>query len=452
MLLNTLCDYYDILLKNGEITPDGYSKVTIDYIVYLTSHGEIDDIVDCENKTADKSYIILPKRTEQSAINANYIEHRFRYLFGLDYNGNAFTTDDSKNKIKKSHNLFVEKNLKFIDGLNSPIVNAYREFLRNWNPEKEKENKFILQIGKKITTSKLAIGLAGDTAMLHDDPGIKARWESIYSQRAEPSKNDVISQCAITGQPGPIAKTHDKIRGLNNLGACLVSFKGSAFESYNNTQGYNANVSKESMKKYTTSLNYLLSDTKHRFAFGDITIVHWGSNLGGTDLINTFLFGDSTKTNSEQSISALEDFNQFVKNGGNINNIDTLDFLNDIEEDVKYNLVGLKPNSGRLSVKFMYQKNLREMIINICKHKIDMFVGYSIDNSTLWRIKNAFYSQKIKKTIDPNIISGLLNAIINGVEYPKAILSETINQIRKGEKIDATRAGIANAYINRSTT
>ena len=36
MLIKALCEYYDILEEKGQVTPEGYSKVKIDYMICLT--------------------------------------------------------------------------------------------------------------------------------------------------------------------------------------------------------------------------------------------------------------------------------------------------------------------------------------------------------------------------------------------------------------------------------
>ena len=76
MLIQALCDYYDILAKDGRVLPDGYSAVNIHYKISLTPDGKIDGMISCqqlEMKSAGKgktkgkkipTRIILPQRTE----------------------------------------------------------------------------------------------------------------------------------------------------------------------------------------------------------------------------------------------------------------------------------------------------------------------------------------------------------------------------------------------------
>ncbi len=50
MLIQGLCDYYDILAKAGKVLPSGYSNVKIHYLVSLTEEGKIDEIINYQKK------------------------------------------------------------------------------------------------------------------------------------------------------------------------------------------------------------------------------------------------------------------------------------------------------------------------------------------------------------------------------------------------------------------
>ena len=115
MLIKGLCDYYDILREKGEVLPDGYSIVPVKYKVSLTEQGEIDEIVSCQEeaqvpgkkpKLVPKD-MVMPKRTEKPGIDANIIEHRPLYIFGLNFSNDGFTTEDNTKKAIKSHQDFV---------------------------------------------------------------------------------------------------------------------------------------------------------------------------------------------------------------------------------------------------------------------------------------------------------------------------------------------------------
>ena len=114
MLIHALSGYYDILAKAGKVLPEGYSNVKIHYKVCLTEDGRIDEILSCKVRTEQKAAkgkikevwnprnMVMPKRTEKPGIDANIIEHRPLYLFGLNCDKEILSPEDRTQKAKKS--------------------------------------------------------------------------------------------------------------------------------------------------------------------------------------------------------------------------------------------------------------------------------------------------------------------------------------------------------------
>ena len=218
MLIKALCDYYDILSKDGKVLPEGYSNVKIHYLISLTGEGKIDEIIDCQkkeqvpagkNKVKEKKVpveLVMPQRTEKPGIDANIAEHRPLYIFGLNLDGDTLSPEDRTDKARKSHKAFVETNLKFTENLHSPVVKAYRNFLLNWKPEEETENRWLLGLGKEYGKSGFAFCLSGNPdCLLHEDAELLKKWEAGYAQRTEGGEKGKTAQCAITGEQAPIA-------------------------------------------------------------------------------------------------------------------------------------------------------------------------------------------------------------------------------------------------------
>lgn len=200
MLVKALCDYYDILAETGQVLPIGYSNVKVHYLVALTPDGKIDGIIDWQvtenysagNKIKERQVprnVIMPKRTEATKIESNIIEHRPLYLFGLNFENGALTPYDEKQKAVESHTDFIEKNKEFLSGIDSLLVNSYRNFIENWNPEDEVNNQFLLNIGKKYNNSYFAFCLSGrPDLLLHEDDAVKQKWESCLEKQEEDIK------------------------------------------------------------------------------------------------------------------------------------------------------------------------------------------------------------------------------------------------------------------------
>lgn len=156
MLIKALNEYYDILARNDKVCKDGFSKQNITHMIMLRKDGTVSDIINVEQESEPDSKgktklqpisVILPKRTEKRGVDSSIIEHKGERIFGLKYEkqSDKYSAKDDTNKAKKSHKIFVEKNLDFTEGMTSDIVVAYRNFMMKWNPEEETTNKSLEQ-------------------------------------------------------------------------------------------------------------------------------------------------------------------------------------------------------------------------------------------------------------------------------------------------------------------
>lgn len=495
MLIKALCDYYDLLKRSGKVLPDGYSKVGISYVVALNADGSIDDILDVREtlEVSDKKKqrkipkeIILPLRTEKSGIEANIIDHRPLYIFGLNMEKNALNPNDETYRATNSHKDFVKKNLDFIKELDTPVVNAYRNFLLGWNPAGEINNEKLLSLGRNYSKSKYAFCLTGfPDKLLSDDPDITSCWNDYYKKTNEDKTDDFIAQCAITGKTASIARLHNKIKGLpgQGTGGVLVLFNNPSDSSYSHTQSYNSNISIGVMKKYTKALNFLLKESAHRVTLDDATVVFWAMDDGKQyeELFSKLYFGSQDDlADAKKTEEIIKHLLIDAKSGGITGN--NLEIDNVIKKDVDFYLLGLKTNKSRISIKFIYRKKYADLMYNLARFQND--INMSQDDPRpipLYKIKNELLSQKNKKRnentkdkIDPALVAKIMNAAINNLALPEELFSTVIRRVKtdsdgkndeaektnnkksesapKGRgvrKINAIRVGIIKACINR---
>ena len=157
--------------------------------------------------------VVMMQRTEKSGIEANIIEHRPLYLFGLNLENETLTPLDRTEKAKKSHEACVTENLEFLEGIDTPLANAFRNFLLKWNPEEETENVHLLQLGKDYAKSIYAFCLSGSPQLrLHEVKELKQKWDSRYEKKNQENQDDITAQCAISGKMEPPARIHLKIK------------------------------------------------------------------------------------------------------------------------------------------------------------------------------------------------------------------------------------------------
>jgi CRISPR-associated protein Csd1 len=464
MLIKGLCDYYDILREKGEVLPDGYSIVPVKYKVSLTEQGEIDEIVSCQEeaqvpgkkpKLVPKD-MVMPKRTEKPGIDANIIEHRPLYIFGLNFSNDGFTTEDNTNKAKKSHQDFVTKNLAFIEGIDSPVVNAYRKFIENWRPEEEIENRYLLDLGKNYSNSGFAFFLSGEPdKMLHEDSQLREQWEKYYEEKGDGEEEQYVAQCAVTGENAPIARIHGKIKGVYGglaTGSVLIGFNNSSENSYGNEQSYNSNISKEVMRKYTEALNYLLKGRDHKITIDDITVIFWAmsKDSGYEDNVMAMLMG---QPEGQDGIKTEEMIKDLLSRGSQlgITEREVEDKFNDIDENVDFYIAGLKPNSSRLSIKFILRKRYGDILMNIARFQGEIQVKEPLKVVPLYWIKGEMVSPKSSnEKVNPDLMTKLFEAVMYNNRFPVALLETLIRRVKTDKYINDTRAGLIKAYLNRN--
>ena len=468
MLIKALCDYYDMLAVDNKVLPDGYSNVKIHYLISLTMEGKIDEFIEYQEKTEYKAAkgqikekwepkeIQMPQRTEKPGIDSNIIEHRPLYIFGLNLEDGVLAPKDRTNKAAKSHETFVNVNLKFIEGIDSPVVNAYRNFLLSWNPEKETENDKLLELGKNYGKSGFAFCLSGyPDQLLHDDMQIKEKWNSIYNTASGETEKEYISQCAISGEKTVIARIHSKIKGVYGglaTGSVLIGFNNSSENSYGSEQSYNSNISQTAMKKYTEALNFLLGSSNHKRLLDDITVVFWAMDTSEVceDMMLAMLYGQSDKMDAKETEHMLK---ELLKSGGRGQLTEKrLQSLYMIQPDVDFYMLGLKPNSSRLSVKFIYKKKYADILWNIARFQRDVQLSGEILPVSIAGIKEEMRSPKnTSEKINPALLTGLFQSILYGTPYPISLLETVVRRVKTDSgSISRIRAGIIKACINRN--
>lgn len=469
MLIKALCDYYDVLAAEGKVLPDGYSKQNVHYLICLTLDGKIDEIVNfqtIERTTAKNGKIkekfipkevVMPLRTEKSGIDGNIIEHRPLYIFGLNFVGDKFSPYDNTQKAEKSHEIFVEENLKFIEGLDSPVINAYRAFIENWQPENETENSYLLGLGKAYNNSYFAFCLSGrPDLLLHEDLLIKEKWERQYAE-SNTDSDKIKSQCTITGEIEPIARIHRNLKGIvggHTKGCSLICFNNASECSYGNEQSYNSNISETAMKKYTGAFNYLLGNKRHKKLIDDITVVYWATggekNEVCSDLMSFLVFGDDDLMDENQTEEMLDGLMKSAREG-NISSERILS-IDNIDKNVDFYMVGIKPNSSRVALKFIYHRKFGQMLENIALHQSDMQMGEKVIPVPIWKLKKEMISPKSSnEKVDASLLAEIFKTIIYGTNYPAYLLSTIIRRVKTDRKINGIRAGAIKACINRKS-
>lgn len=455
-MIEALCDYYD-----SHAIDNRYKKETIHYLICLTPDGQIAKIIDNENHEET-----IPNDVVKNG-DTHYIDYRPKYIFGLelDKNNNLVCAKSKKGEIL--FDMCKTKTLAFLEGLDSPIINAYRKFLEKWVPNDNCQNADLITI-KKFNTSKFLFCLDGqsDTTIICYDNTIKDRYEYLSSL---PAENAVTSQCAITGKTMPIAKTHNRIN--IGTGASFVSYNSDAFESYGKIQSFNSNISEEAMRKYTCAINHMLGEKekktittktgetkeitymKHVCYIDDTQVLFWSDNDNqndNCDLLNSLLF-NSSKWNEELTENIIKNVLESAKQG-----IPKSNAIN-IDDNAQFYIIGFKPNSTRLSIKFQYKSKFGNILENLIQHQNDLMIINATKFMPIYQIIKAIKSDTSTSEKTDNALSAkLMDSILNNTPYPVQLLMKCLSRLRvetnehpkKSQRIQH-QVRIIKAYLNR---
>lgn len=459
-MLRALCEYYDCLRARPDsgLIKEGYSKIIVNYNLVLRADGLIrailpyvrDIAVGKKIKTVGKEEI-FPFRNSISGIAAETIDHREKYLFGLEWDKNKEAPATTANSVKAFEKC-REVNLAFLQGIDSPLAQAYMSFMQNWRPEEQTQNPELLNLGKDYAAAKFVITLEGEeTVPLNRLPQVCAKWEQSLSSSDE---GGVIGQDAISGEYLPLARTHDKIAGIRGgqaSGVNLVCFNNTAFESYGRTKSYNASISQKSMKKYTTALNFLVSSPMHRQTIGDMTLLYWANTKDSEkpylDFLSFSLFSPSSDEAKDEILDSV--FRKLRE--GRTPDMDFADLSTD------FYILGVKPNVSRLAVKLFERSKFGKLMANVAKHCNDLSFSVNDRQLSVWEIDRALQSPVTNESSDPALQAKLLLSIIRGLPYPQTLLNTVVRRCRtdrdNAEKqfysVSSTRARIIKACLIR---
>lgn len=478
MILQDLAKLYDQLIddENAEISPPGFSKVNINYLLSLGPNGKLLDIlyVFVEQESGKKKIekplrLNLPEAMKRTVgIAPNLLWDNPAYVLGI--------VDQTKTEeyCKVRFEAFRENNLEFLENADCPEAVALKNFLRRYTQTDLAQHP-IVQAKKDdllSTSGFLTFQFEPTKKLISDAPQIR---RLISTQWHTPDSDSVEAQCLITGEIAPVQRLHAAIKGIaggQSTGGSIVSFNDRAYESYGKEkkQGLNAPVSEAAAFAYTTSLNYLLSvDNPHkRIQLGDSTVVYWAesNNPAYADLFQAMLNPDwSFDRNPEEQTQANKTYDNemtevLAKIARTIRDGASLDFrsLNTgLDSATTFHVLGLAPNAARISIRFYEKAAFSKIIAKLVQHHEDISMGQERPWS-VWRILKETISPKAsKQEASPLLAGALMRSILTGLPYPVALYYAILNRVRadnddpsKGVyKVSALKAGIIKACLLR---
>ena len=445
MIVQSLTQYYDAMLKRGAISAPGWGPASISYAICLDLDGNVQRLVNttCETVVGKKTVLrpqtmTLPAAVKRSSgIAANFLWDNSIYILG------AGKDDGDKKKAQRNIKCFeaaAQLHHDILDGVDSPAARAILKFFDKWKPEDAPNAEALQDIFDDVTKgANITFRVDGEFA--YEDEQIRAAWQHCQESGGDYAK----MQCLVTGREDEIPNVHPAIKGVRDAqssGAALVSFNAPAFCSYGHEQNMNAPIGKYAAFAYTTALNHLLADKNNVQYIGDMTVVCWAEDADERyqAMGISALFGDA-----EAHGQTADAVRAVLKNMARGLPSD------DLEPSHKFYVLGLAPNAARVSVRFFMQGTFGAFMKNINDHYERLEIvrpGWADDGLlTPWEMLRATVNMKSRDKAPSAVMSGaVMRAILEGGRYPASLLEGVMLRIRAESDITWQRAAILKAY------
>jgi CRISPR-associated protein Csd1 len=445
LIIQALCRHYDLLASDSgsSIPLNGFSIEKVNYEITLSPNGEIVGLIDLcvfDGKKVIPTSLVVPIHAKRSSgILPFFLCEKGDYVFGRG-------SKDS-DRLNRQNHAFKDLHERILSTVDDPGAFAMLQFIRSWSSENVEKTSALSSLdSEELEKSVFVFRMEGDPAFLHQHPAIQKAWLASLADKHEGQK----SQCLITGEDTYIKSVHDPIKGVKGAqtsGAAIVSFNFPSVISYGKAQSSNAPIGEESAFKYVTTLNWLLASRRNRMQIGDATTVFWAESPEYEDLLGEFLDpsgrGDEVEgkriidaATREQVFSILDS----LRRGHSLS--DKSIFRN---PDTNVHIVGLAPNSARISIRFYHQDTLGSSIERIAQHYLDLELERPtwMSETSLpgpYVLLRAIAPQHDLEKLPETMVGPFMLSILTGAPYPSSLMAQVILRIRANDGIK-TRDG-----------
>lgn len=456
-MMHALNDLYGRLFEAGEAPDFNHSMVSVGYALEIDMDGNFLRLTDIRSlKDGDPRPVrkAIPAVQRTSGVlprlGCDYLTYVLGVGFKEEKEGSTkrIVPDFNANAAEK-HAAFLDRHLELFAGTNDPHLAAFLRFMESWEPEQF--NSRELDNDALVHTLQIEIGEGDDRILLHEHP--------VIVREAKKPSNEPLVRCLVTGEEGPLARTHLPIKGVwgsRPTGGRIVTFNQTSFCSYGKDQGENAPISEKAAFNYVTALNTLLAERgeqRRNALVGDTTTVFWAKapEAEAVDECEWILSSVMDPPTDADEASKVRDTMRKLSKG------QPSDFSK-LDPETEVFLLGLAPNSARLVVRFWFPGTVSEFSANALKFWEELTIEpegwtsvpaiWSIILETVVPDKNG---KRKMSDADPMLSGEILKSVLTGSPLPRSLLSKILTRINKDRDVNARRAAICRAIINQTT-
>ena len=422
MLVQALAEYADHYLAE-QLKDPAWEMKPVPWLLEISRQGTFLNVTPrMTTETRGKKQVQVPVQMSVpfSPVNRNSGEHPWLGTDDIVYVlGNGPWTPDKtadKEKAEKHHDAFVKLIGKAATETGDAALQSCVLFYVN--AEEVEKARNALRDAKPGTLVALSVG-----GPLADCETIQQFWRDHYQREFAERMEGSEGECMISGKLGPIAPTHEKIKGASSLGGqasgvALMSFDKEAFRSYGWEQNRNSPVSPDRALAYVLAFNDLLKQDKgRRKDIAGIGFLYWLKNPADINVIDVMDRADP------QQVKDLLRFDPAA-------NPDTNRFY----------MAAVSGNGGRLRVRHWADLALTRVKFNLqnwhrqLRVEYPRYSGEEPNPVRLWQLLHA-----LARDGEPNdhTVLALLRRGIEGLPLGQSVLSTALTRLRHPGGLDS---------------
>lgn len=415
MLVQALAEYADHYLAD-ELNDAAWEMKPVPWLLEISRKGTfLNATPRMKTETRGKKQVQVPvQMTVPRSPVARVSGHH--PLLGTDFIAyvlgvGPWTLDKTteREKEEKHHEAFVSLMGEAAAETGDSALNSCTNFYANL--EQVEMARQALRDAKPGTLVALSVG-----EPLVEREAVRQFWRKHYQTEFAARMEGSDGECMISGKFGPIAPTHERIKGVASLGGqaagvALMSFDKEAFRSYGWEQNRNSPISPDRALAYVLALNDLLKlDKGRRKDIAGIGFLYWLKNPADLDVIDVMDLADPAQVKKLLSFDPRED-----------------------PDTNRFYMVAVSGNGGRLRVHhwadlalLKVKENLRQWHQQL-RVEYPRYAGEEPNPVRLWQL---LYALDRDGEPDDHTVLALLRRGIEGLPLGYGVLSTALTRLR----------------------
>ena len=465
MILQALNEYYERKAADPDsgTAPEGFEEKIIPFVIVIDLAGDVVNVEftgDETQHTRGKPFLIpmwQQKSGKDSWKTTNLLWDHYGYVLGHPKSSEKKDVEQSKKQLSTFTSMIKATENKLSD---LPEIMAVRNFYESGGVEKVKDHDQWKNI-EMMTGCNISFKIVNQTNLIPQMEAVQRiapNWNGTeFIENHIDEEQDGI--CLITGNSGTIARLHRPISGVNKKPAPFLAvnnLESPAFSSFRKKQGHNFPTSEEAAFKYATALNTLLKpNSKQKLRIGDATTVFWSDRKSHLEDDFSALFDEPDKDNPDKLTNKVRALLKSVDTGS----------LPPEDNKTRFFILGLSPNSARISVRFWHTGTVAEFSQKIAKHFHDLEIShrdFAKDSFSMKAYLRAIAPLNDLERVPPNAAGEWMRTIFNGTPYPETLFqlalrkshshkNEKVSKLTHEIDIEYPCAAIIKACLNRKS-